>query len=91
MAAADYIPKTDPGKSEVVTIEHKIQEAGECSDDTSEQGINSKRLLRKIDWRIIPWVSLLYCLSYLDRSSIGNAKVRNEVLKPNESINKIIF
>ena len=91
MAAADYTPKMDPGKSEVVTIEHKIQEAGECSDDASEQGINSKRLLRKIDWRIIPWVSLLYCLSYLDRSSIGNAKVRNEVLKPNESINKIIF
>ena len=91
MAAADYTQKTDPGKSEVVTVEHKIQEAGECSDDRSEQGINSKRLLRKIDWRIIPWVSLLYCLSYLDRSSIGNAKVRNEVLKPNESINKIIF
>ena len=91
MAAADYTQKTDPGKSEVVTVEHKIQEAGECSDDTSEQGINNKRLLRKIDWRIIPWVSLLYCLSYLDRSSIGNAKVRNEVLKPNESINKIIF
>ncbi|PAV19726.1 MFS general substrate transporter [Pyrrhoderma noxium] len=79
MAAADYTPKMDPGKSEVVTIEHKIQEAGECSDDTSEQGINSKRLLRKIDWRIIPWVSLLYCLSYLDRSSIGNAKVPSNI------------
>ena len=91
MAAADYTQKTDPGKSEVVTVEHKIQEAGECSDDTSEQGINNKRLLRKIDWRIIPWVSLLYCLSYLDRSSIGNAKVRYEVLRPNGSTINYIF
>ncbi|KAG6375167.1 major facilitator superfamily domain-containing protein [Boletus reticuloceps] len=33
------------------------------------------RLLRKIDWHILPLVTLLYLLSFLDRSNIGNAKI----------------
>ncbi|KAF7557438.1 hypothetical protein G7Z17_g748 [Cylindrodendrum hubeiense] len=33
------------------------------------------RVLRKIDWRLIPILTLLYLLSYLDRGNIGNAKV----------------
>ncbi|KAG8745990.1 hypothetical protein FRC10_006554 [Ceratobasidium sp. 414] len=41
--------------------------------DTS--GIDEKKLLRKIDLRLIPWLSLLYLLSFLDRTSIGNAKL----------------
>lgn len=32
-----------------------------------------KRILRKIDMRLIPSVWLMYLLSYLDRSNIGNA------------------
>ncbi|GLB42918.1 putative major facilitator superfamily protein [Lyophyllum shimeji] len=34
-----------------------------------------KRLVRKIDKRIIPTIWLLYTLSYLDRANIGNAKI----------------
>jgi len=33
------------------------------------------RLLRKIDLHILPFVSLLYLLSFLDRANIGNAKI----------------
>ncbi|QSZ33625.1 hypothetical protein DSL72_005193 [Monilinia vaccinii-corymbosi] len=33
-----------------------------------------KRVVRKLDKRLIPLVMLLYLLSYLDRSNIGNAK-----------------
>lgn len=36
---------------------------------------DGKRLLRKLDWHLLPFVSLLYLLSFLDRSNIGNAKV----------------
>lgn len=43
------------------------------SEDTSN--INEKRLLRKIDCIILPWLVFLYILSFLDRASIGNAKV----------------
>ena len=38
--------------------------------------IDEARLIRKIDWQLLPWLSLLYLLSFLDRTSIGNAKVR---------------
>ncbi|KAL1661826.1 major facilitator superfamily domain-containing protein [Schizophyllum commune] len=37
--------------------------------------VEHKRILRKIDWHLLPFVSLLYLLSFLDRSNIGNAKV----------------
>ncbi|KAF7428025.1 hypothetical protein PC9H_007244 [Pleurotus ostreatus] len=33
------------------------------------------RILRKMDLRLLPFVSLLYLLSFLDRSNIGNARV----------------
>jgi len=33
------------------------------------------RLLRKIDLHLIPFLALLYLLSFLDRSNIGNAKL----------------
>lgn len=38
-------------------------------------GIDVRKLVRKIDWRIIPGVILLYLLSFLDRSNVANAKV----------------
>ncbi|CAE6450965.1 unnamed protein product [Rhizoctonia solani] len=34
-----------------------------------------RRLVRKLDWNLLPFVSLLYLLSFLDRSNIGNARV----------------
>ena len=39
-------------------------------------GIDEKKLMRKLDWWLVPWLSFLYLLSFLDRTSIGNAKVR---------------
>ncbi|KAM5357724.1 hypothetical protein ACJZ2D_015971 [Fusarium nematophilum] len=40
-------------------------------------GPDTKRLIRKIDWAIIPFVALLYLLSFLDRTNIGNARLDN--------------
>ncbi|KAK3938031.1 putative high-affinity nicotinic acid transporter protein [Diplogelasinospora grovesii] len=36
---------------------------------------STKRLLRKIDIKLIPFLALLYLLSFLDRSNIGNARL----------------
>ncbi len=44
-------------------------------------GIDERKLLRKLDWWLVPWLSFLYLLSFLDRTSIGNAKV-SHVLQP---------
>jgi hypothetical protein len=45
-------------------------------DDSAEfAGINEKALIRKIDYRLVPWLALLYLLSFLDRTNIGNANL----------------
>lgn len=41
-----------------------------CVRYTSRQSL---QLVRKIDLHLIPWLSLLYLLSFLDRTAIGNA------------------
>jgi len=44
--------------------------------DVDVSGVDEAKLVRKIDWRLLPWLSFLYLLSFLDRTSIGNARVR---------------
>lgn len=43
--------------------------------DLTMDPIEYKRILRKLDWAIIPYCSLLYLLSFLDRVNIGQAAV----------------
>ncbi|KAB8225954.1 major facilitator superfamily domain-containing protein [Aspergillus novoparasiticus] len=38
-------------------------------------GINEKALLRKLDMRLLPPLTILYLLSFLDRSNVGNARL----------------
>lgn len=38
-------------------------------------GIDEAKLLRKVDWKLLPWLSSIYLLTFLGRTSIGNAKV----------------
>ncbi|EMD39264.1 hypothetical protein CERSUDRAFT_82011 [Gelatoporia subvermispora B] len=40
-------------------------------------GVDERKLIRKLDWYLVPWLSFLYLLAFLDRSSIGNAKLYN--------------
>ncbi len=44
---------------------------------TVEQGseVDAKKLFRKISWRLIPYIFLLYILAYLDRVNVGFAAV----------------
>ncbi|USP81743.1 uncharacterized protein yc1106_09017 [Curvularia clavata] len=37
--------------------------------------VNEKKLLRKLDLRLLPGVSILYLLSFLDRSNVANARI----------------
>ncbi|KAF2184062.1 MFS general substrate transporter [Zopfia rhizophila CBS 207.26] len=41
--------------------------------------LDEKRILRKMDLRLIPMLALLYLLSFLDRGNIGNAKIEGLV------------
>jgi len=40
-----------------------------------ERAAIDKKLLRKLDIKLIPWLSFLYLISFLDRTNIGNAKL----------------
>lgn len=40
--------------------------------------VDEAKLIRKVDWKLLPWFSFLYLLTFLDRTSIGNAKVRRQ-------------
>jgi len=40
-----------------------------------ERAAADKTLLQKLDRKLIPWLSFLYLISFLDRTNIGNAKV----------------
>lgn len=40
-------------------------------------GVDERKLMKKIDFVLLPWLSFLYLLSFLDRTSIGNAKLYN--------------
>ncbi|KAI8272439.1 MFS transporter prlL [Colletotrichum sp. SAR 10_98] len=39
------------------------------------EGAGRKRLLQKLDWRLLPTLSVLYLLCSLDKSNAGNAKI----------------
>ncbi|KAG1051512.1 hypothetical protein G6F43_006284 [Rhizopus delemar] len=54
--------------------------------ETSEQESTvdrdrEKKLLRKLDWRIVPWIFILYFLSVEDRSNVGFAMTMNSTEK----------
>ncbi|KIJ55285.1 hypothetical protein M422DRAFT_73264 [Sphaerobolus stellatus SS14] len=67
--------------SDVKVNEEAIGETSSRRSSTSEKRgldtsrVDRKALLRKMDIRFIPWMSFLYFLSFLDRSSIGNARL----------------
>jgi hypothetical protein len=51
---------------------HELPATSSTSDSDVEfnpDAINEKRLLRKLDLRLLPAVSILYLLSFLDRSN----------------------
>lgn len=51
--------------------------------DVDFSNVDEKKVLRKMDLRLIPMLALLYLLSFLDRGNIGNAKIEglSETLK----------
>ena len=46
-----------------------------CRPEVDASAIDPVKLKRKIDFRLLPWLTLLYLMNYLDRGSIGNARV----------------
>ncbi|KAG8893131.1 hypothetical protein FRB99_002185, partial [Tulasnella sp. 403] len=65
-------------KGDVSLFEKAIRTPSKDSiarDELELDPVEDKRILRKMDLHIIPYVAFLYLLSFLDRSNIGNAKI----------------
>ncbi|KAG9075605.1 hypothetical protein FS749_012716 [Ceratobasidium sp. UAMH 11750] len=79
MAPADSLDiKSTPDYVE--NVEEKIEYSSYDQHDLSlqEEREAHRRLLWKLDRRIVPAAALIYLLCYLDRSNIGNAKLLND-------------
>jgi hypothetical protein len=70
--ATDLVSSDKAGVS--LASSDKAAESG-YDGPTIIHGIDEKKLVRKIDWRILPGVVLLYLLSFLDRSNVANARI----------------
>ena len=79
-SATGSMTPTSDEKDRSVLTETKDVGPGSGSGVNVPSTIDEKKLVRKIDWVLIPWLSFLYLVAFLDRSSIGNAKVRRLVL-----------
>lgn len=51
------------------------QKDGRSNSPEDQVNINEKALLRKLDLRLLPPLTILYLLSFLDRSNVGNARL----------------
>ncbi|KAJ5083185.1 hypothetical protein N7456_012612 [Penicillium angulare] len=71
MASTDEPKELDPATN----VSQNNLAASTSSRDAEAIGINEKSLLRKLDYRLLPPLTLLYLLSFLDRSNVGNAKL----------------
>ena len=55
--------------------EEQDRASGSDLEGSHEAAVDEKALIRKIDWRLLPAVGILYLLSFLDRSNVGNARI----------------
>lgn len=65
--------KQDISTVQVQNYEEEYEEFKALSE--KYQGDVLRKLLRKIDCRLVPVFALLYLMSFLDRGNVGNAKV----------------
>lgn len=63
----------DHPETDTVSVRSQIKNQYKPEVDTT--GLDERRVLRKIDWHVVPWLAVLYLLNFLDRGSIGNARV----------------
>jgi len=63
--------------SKLMHEDEKLETFSEASQrNEQERELAEKRLVRKLDRRILPIACLLYLFAYLDRSNLGNARLQ---------------
>ncbi|KAK3360338.1 major facilitator superfamily domain-containing protein [Lasiosphaeria hispida] len=80
--AAEPLAKTEappPDEKVASALSDTKGESDPASSSELEEGgpaeVDEKSLLRRLDLRLLPAVGILYLLSFLDRSNVGNARI----------------
>jgi hypothetical protein len=60
---------------EGVQLEQRNMSADNGGSAPFIDSVLEKRVVRKLDWHLVPLLMVLYLLAFLDRSNIGNAKI----------------
>ncbi|KAJ5925461.1 hypothetical protein N7454_008100 [Penicillium verhagenii] len=73
----DKAARLDPEKPSNLFVTNKLAGLEDPDEGLSdeERAAIDRKLLWKLDLHLIPWLSLLYLASFLDRTNIGNAKI----------------
>ncbi|KAI9047020.1 hypothetical protein LZ554_009094 [Drepanopeziza brunnea f. sp. 'monogermtubi'] len=88
--------KSNSALDEKVALEIPQRNSGAHSLSSGESfanptGISEKALVRKLDLKLLPPLTLLYLLSFLDRSNIGNARIEGLTTDLNITGNQYLF
>ncbi|KAI0166961.1 MFS general substrate transporter [Hypoxylon sp. FL1284] len=65
--------KSDSEQPDAVVLEHKSEQSSVAPSWTVEE---ETAVRRKLDWQLVPTVTVLYLLCFLDRINIGNARIQ---------------
>ncbi|KAI0689566.1 MFS general substrate transporter [Cytidiella melzeri] len=73
MSSKGYTPKdSEP------TVEEKVVDDPQLyRPEVDVSSVDERKLIRRIDWHVVPWLAVLYLLNFLDRGNIGNARLYN--------------
>lgn len=64
-------------KKSTYTAEKSIPPDQIYRPDVDTSKVDERKLMRRVDIHVIPWLTFVYLLNFLDRGSIGNAKLYN--------------
>ncbi|KAJ4302852.1 hypothetical protein N0V90_001743 [Kalmusia sp. IMI 367209] len=75
MSSSEKVPTKDEGSPDRVHIPDVEKINSTWSDPADIPADVEKRITRKLDRRLMPWLFGLWLLAFIDRSNIGNARI----------------
>jgi len=75
MSQATFELRKGSDKADYAVEQFEVVESGSRTPDLGFDDKRTAKLVRKIDLVLLPFLALLYLLSFLDRTNIGNARL----------------
>ncbi|KAG5725049.1 hypothetical protein E4T56_gene12405 [Termitomyces sp. T112] len=73
-----HLEKLDPALAHSNQTQNDTKAKASESVDYNTNSNAERKLVRKLDVSLLPLFALAYCTNFIDRTSIGNAKIAGE-------------